>query len=237
MLMVFTGAVSSKTAFTVSVNQLNFSLQVVPVNNPIQSLPISLWLTAFNLLSFRHLLLNVSGSLFSNLVCFSITKVGRWSDMSLINSPDSNCLCSCLLTYLLSISVAEWDVILLGLVIIGRISNHESSSVKLCVCGWCELFSKSMLWSMPRTISVLLPPLFFLTLVMMSTECVRNCSMPVLGGQYRLPSTIFCPFLLRISTKIDSVWPSSNMSRSSLRLKDIPFLIKMETPPPFLSFL
>ena len=84
---------------------------------------------------------------------------------------------------MLSIKVAEWDVILLGLVIVGRISSHESSSIKLCVCGWCELFSKSMLWSMPKTISGLLLPLIFLALVMMSTRCVQNCSMPVLGGR------------------------------------------------------
>ena len=193
---------------------------------------IKCWFTSFNFLSFRLLLVNCNGSLWSILVCFSSVITGRWSEISFISSMESKEWCSCSLMYMLSMSVAEWWVILLGLVIVG---NRFSSVILLVNCYVCRCslhFKRSMLWSIPNTISggvLFLVSFAFLTI---SANLSWNWLILVLGALYMLPTMIDLPHLLVILMKTDLVSPSTNSSKSVLHLYGIPCLIRMDTPPP-----
>ena len=69
------------------------------------------------LLSFNLRVVNSNGSLFVNLDCFNKLKIGRWSEISVSMIADLNSQYNFSDTNMLSIKVAVWCVILVGLVI------------------------------------------------------------------------------------------------------------------------
>ena len=126
-------------------------------------------------------------------------------------------------------------MILLDLVIVGESSGHDSSSRNSWV-GLCKLLlRRSILWSMPNTISdigLLVQILFTIPIV----ACM-NCRSLVFSRQYMLPTTILFPFFASMSIKIVSTSLSLKMSKPSIFLNETPFLSRIDTPPPFLSDL
>ena len=131
--------------------------------------------------SFTLRLLNSIGVLSINFVCFIRMSDGRWSDMSLISSAESNCLYRISLRNTLLMSVALVCMILLGLVIARNRFLSCRVSRNFLVGAWASLFSKSMLWSMP-SISSFFPDSVFL-LEFISEMCSISLLGSVLGAQ------------------------------------------------------
>ena len=148
--------------------------------------------------------------------------------MSLSINADLKSLCNLFDTNMLSIKVAVFFVILVGLVIVGRIScsNRQSRNFWVSLCS--ELYRRSTLWSIPQIIS------FFSCFTLWVNSFKSSTKLPsiVFSGLYRLPTIICLSFLACISIRVVSNSPSLKDKRSLRLVLMISFLISTAVPPP-----
>ena len=146
-----------------------------------------------------------------------ITKDNCWLKV-FVRLPDTN---------MLSIKVAVWWVIHVGLVMVGNMSWSNRVSKNCCVILCSELFNRSKLWSIPNINSFLSLCVFD---IISCISLIKFFDLS-LGGLYRLPITIHLPFLALISTNVDSSSFSLNFINFECLLHVMPSRTNIVVPP------